>query len=885
MEKTIRNDEHRDTSTQMEDLYIDESWHTNSPAKAERTDLQAPFQEPTNSTANYSEHYNDYNKLTSSLMNSGIEKEKLDIFDISSRYKNTSETAIIEFPTTTSEATLESAAKLGGEVDLWWIESPPDAEEGGLCNICRHISFGAILHKTDGLIQDSFVPLGTLQAIMQKTECSFCRLVAHTGSQILQGTTESLGSHGNNAYCELCGDIRWNRSVRRIRIFCLKLTISLPSELGQVIRYGNIQQILTSGEHPPEQSLNDSRIVKDQVDLELIKRWLETCKEHHNSTYLEYNGFHGTLNHETPTDIHDRSTIITQPCQPTPINTATLELTLVDVRRECLVDMPLNTTYIALSYVCGGSQPFQNVIRRKKDLYSPHSISADDEAIPRTIQDAIRLAANLGEKYLWVDSLCICQDDMEDRMNQIMNMGNIYSRAHFTIVAASGSNAHAGLPGVRAFSRNSAQRTEYVQGMLLANELPQLEDIIEQSCWNSRAWTFQERQLCNRHLIFSRTHVFFLCNRTVFKEDSGLRNHIIIGMGGRRIRAKRQPSWNSYRRAVVEYTKRAISDESDAINAFQGIASLLQPAFKGDFLFGLPETEFDIALLWQPISEVRRRVNPETNAPLFPSWSWAGWIGEVMYQWTRHQLDDLSRVEWQCMDSTEGNIRFCTSNELRAPKYGVDHDRWELMPDDRGTPCYYQRNNPDIWCLHPVAPKDERRNHLLIQAGSHHLTFRANTAFFRISSKCSAFPSDPFGEDIHFLCPRTIFDRDGFAAGKVSMPAALIKTLKGDYYQEFVCLSRRRWGIMDDGPAPDSPEDDFKDIPDKVTLYPYNNCSAAIDSEFDQRRYNMDKPWRLYNVMMIGRDNDGVASRIALGTMHVTAFVQAKPVLKVITLA
>ena len=150
-------------------------------------------------------------------------------------------------------------------------------------------------------------------------------------------------------------------------------------------------------------------------------------------------------------------------------------------------------------------------------------------------------------------------------------------------------------------------------------------------------------------------------------------------------------------------------------------------------MFGLPETELDIALLWQPTSSIRRRVHPKTKAPLFPSWSWVGWIGGVAYPWTRHQLDDLSRVEWQCTDSNGGNIRFCTSNELRAPKYG-DHDRWECVPDSRGTPYYYQHKNPDIWCLHPVAPKEKRSNFVRIQPGSHPLVFRAYTALFRIPS-------------------------------------------------------------------------------------------------------------------------------------------------------
>lgn len=806
-------------------------------------------------------------------------KETSSILDLRRRFHCG---AIAGFPTTTSQATLEAAAKLGGFLDSWWIKSPLDAKEGGLCQICRHINFEALLHQTDCLANDSFIPLGTLQEIRRKTECSFCRLVAHTGSQILQGTTEILGSHGDNAYCELCGDNMWNRYVTRIRIFCLKLTIPLPNDDEQIIRCGNIQQILTSGEHPPEQSLNDSRLVKDQIDLELIKSWLEICQEQHKSTYLKSSCHHGSLEPDTPTDIHGLSTLIIQPCQSTAMNIISPDLTLIDVKRKCLVDMPLNTIYLALSYVWGAPQSSQNVKRRQKDLYNWGSISADDEAIPRTIQDAILLTANLGERYLWVDSFCICQDETENKMKQIMNMGNIYSQALFTIVAASGTHANTGLPGVRAFSRKSTQRTECVQGMILANELPQLEDVIKQSYWNTRGWTFQEKQLCNKHLLFCNTHVLFECNRTVFKEDSGLRDHATFAGGAYRIRAERQPNWHSYRRAVVEYTKRNLSYEFDALNAFQGVASLLQPAFKGDFPFGLPEMELDIALLWQPDSHLRRRVNPDTKAPLLPSWSWLGWIGQVTYKWLGHRVDDVSRVEWQCTDSTGGSVHFCTSNELRAPKSG-DYDRWEARHGSDGIMYCYQHNNPDIWCLHPVAPKHKRSNHLLIQPGSRHLTFRANTAFFRISSRCRALPSNPPGQEFHIVCPRPIFDLDGFAAGVIYLPSHCVGTIEGDF-QEFVCLSRRPRCRLDDGPVPQSPQDDLENIPEKVAIYPYQDTGTALDSGFDHRRYNIDKPWPLYNVMMIRRDN-GVASRVALGTMHVTAFVQARPVMKVITLA
>lgn len=186
-------------------------------------------------------------------------------------------------------------------------------------------------------------------------------------------------------------------------------------------------------------------------------------------------------------------------------------------------------------------------------------------------------------------------------------MGNRYSQAFITIIAAGGSNANAGLPGVRSRPRKIAQGAECVQNMILVNELCQLEDIIEPSYRNTRGCIYQEGLLSKRCIIFCKTQVFLRCNQAVYKEDSGMRNVVVWGNRASKFRAERQPIWRSYQKAVDEYTKRSLSGDSDAVNAFRGIADLLQVAFKGDFLFGLPETELDIALLWQPVSSNCRR--------------------------------------------------------------------------------------------------------------------------------------------------------------------------------------------------------------------------------------------------------------------------------------
>ena len=85
--------------------------------------------------------------------------------------------------------------------------------------------------------------------------------------------------------------------------------------------------------------------------------------------------------------------------------------------------------------------------------------------IPRTIQDAFALARGLGERH----SLCIIQDDPFTRDAQIANMHLIYGLAALTIVAADGSHAGAGLPGVGEKSRHTVLRPPWCEYYLCPN--------------------------------------------------------------------------------------------------------------------------------------------------------------------------------------------------------------------------------------------------------------------------------------------------------------------------------------------------------------------------------------------------------------------------------
>lgn len=114
----------------------------------------------------------------------------------------------------------------------------------------------------------------------------------------------------------------------------------------------------------------------------------------------------------------------------------------------------------------------------------------------------MELVADLGERYLWVDSVCVVQDDESDKLNQLPLMSVIYNYAVLVIVAAAGENAHHGLPG-QGYSRNVSQRRETVEGIELITGGPRFDCVLHSTVWNQRGWTFQEAVLATKLLIIT----------------------------------------------------------------------------------------------------------------------------------------------------------------------------------------------------------------------------------------------------------------------------------------------------------------------------------------------------------------------------------------------
>jgi hypothetical protein len=105
----------------------------------------------------------------------------------------------------------------------------------------------------------------------------------------------------------------------------------------------------------------------------------------------------------------------------------------------------------------GQTNMFKTQKETLPDLMQPGSLANIHELLPKTFQDAITLTRQQDYRYLWIDALCIVQDNDSDKSAQIQIMDTIFTRASFTIAAASGGDANAGLRGVMEGSRNIVQ--------------------------------------------------------------------------------------------------------------------------------------------------------------------------------------------------------------------------------------------------------------------------------------------------------------------------------------------------------------------------------------------------------------------------------------------
>ena len=212
------------------------------------------------------------------------------------------------------------------------------------------------------------------------------------------------------------------------------------------------------------------------------------------------------------TELHDSK------CQTTPPKDIP-NFWVIDSQKNCLVPGISVDKYAALSYVWGcpsnassdqtpAGRPvlqWSNLNNFRSPGYLSESGIADK--LPKVIQDSIDFVKQSGVRYLWVDCLCIAQNDETTAAN-VLSMREIYSGAYFTIIAAAKS------PGLYGAGTNTERDRKEIR------IVGSLHRALFTAHWATRGWTFQEQMLSKRSFVFLDDAIFWDCQGDVWSHCS-----------------------------------------------------------------------------------------------------------------------------------------------------------------------------------------------------------------------------------------------------------------------------------------------------------------------------------------------------------------------------
>lgn len=549
-------------------------------------------------------------------------------------------------------------------------------------------------------------------------------------------------------------------------------------------------------------------------------------------------------------------------CNPAPLAhlAENAHLRVVDIHNGKLVPLTASMEYVVLSYTW--NQPEELFLEtHRQESWESGGLSKVQSQLPQTIQDTMRLIRDLGIRYLWADSLCIVQNDEDDKQANYSAIDTIFSNASLTICAVAGARSAA----VEQHIRDCGEK------MSLMVHHP-VETHIQSSQWSKGAWTCQDRLLSGRCLIFTNSRVWFQCQEESMSEDT-----FEPSFQGRSADWVQSPAqiWSelahknthfrAYIKCVESYTSRKLPEENHALRAFEGISHFLGMYMETRFFSGLPSSYFDAAILWTPAtgdSQTRKH----DGQPVAPSWSWAGWTGQATYrppiltgavENIRDWLKAHTWISWFLVDRNSyvvGEIGTYAKADLPDRADGRDK-----RADETGARFVqdFRRKTDERWpsrkrvefAKKVPAPHPDRLGHPermdtddISEAPSYFLQFWTWSAFLRLGAV-----SDVVGARIRRY---TILDRNDDICGSIVLPDEFANRVDNGLSREafeFIATSDAR--IFFD-----------EEMPEWTYYIP---------------KEKHDSSWDLWYVILLETDEDGISRRVGVGKVFKDAFHQS----------
>ncbi|CAG9991213.1 unnamed protein product, partial [Clonostachys byssicola] len=335
----------------------------------------------------------------------------------------------------------------------------------------------------------------------------------------------------------------------------------------------------------------DAKLWDEDVEsLDLVKTWLSDCDEAHEKE----------CSSRKPQDGPGRLLSI----QNDPVKL---------VETASLESLP---QYATLTYRWGKA-PFFKLTR---DTYAELVAGISLDRLPQTFQDAVIVARRLGLSHIWIDALCIIQDepDQTDWLKESGRMRSVYGGSHVTIAASSATDVSQGFlasalsPKYQGGFYAQVSTNKYTRKQNFHSAGVFFESIL-QTPLAERAWALGERLLSRRTVQFSEYGVFWQCHATSRSEfiPGGFGGH----PGPTLMFADEEPlPWLD---VMCQYSEAKLTYASDRLPALSGIAARQHEITGDEYLAGLWKKDLVPSLLWFSLDAAEMK---ERRAP---SWTWA----------------------------------------------------------------------------------------------------------------------------------------------------------------------------------------------------------------------------------------------------------------------
>jgi hypothetical protein len=304
------------------------------------------------------------------------------------------------------------------------------------------------------------------------------------------------------------------------------------------------------------------------------------------------------------------------------------------------------TNYAALSYCWGDEKDAESQFKTERESLQDRCAGMLSESMTPTTRDAIALSKAIGLRYIWIDALCIVQDDTDDWSHESSQMNLVYRHAFVTFCTLNSDSCHQSFihraPAVKVSFQSTIRKD--IKGYYLIQLRSRTGFYMGRkkfpwdyslSRWAKRCWTYQEQEMSTRRLLFGSSRMHFTCAGCQWSEgDDAPTDRSRLKILGEIARFKEhritsKELYDCWSFSVHEYGSRSVTFDKDRLPAIAGLARIMGEALHDQYLAGLWKGDAICGLLWIStkcilshslevhLQNIRRRNY------VAPSWSWA----------------------------------------------------------------------------------------------------------------------------------------------------------------------------------------------------------------------------------------------------------------------